>query len=39
MTQQDDWRPEMARLTQRQDQLEPSTADGLDPFPHPRWKP
>ena len=27
MTQQDDWRPEMARLTQRQDQLEQQQMD------------
>ena len=27
MTQQDDWRPEMARLTQRQDQLERQQMD------------
>ena len=27
MTQQDDWRPEMARLTQRQDQLERQQRD------------
>ena len=27
MTQQDDWRPEMARLAQRQDQLERQQRD------------
>ena len=34
MTQQDDWRPEMARLAQRQDQLERQQRDSTR-----RWKP